>query len=202
MKGLVGVLLAAGSSRRFGGQKLLQPLEGEACIAVLSCRKLCRVTDHVVAIIRPRDAELAGVLQKEGAEVLECVDAHLGMGASLSFGVQASAEAMAWLVALADMPFIKISTLETLAAALRAGVPLVVPFHGEKRGHPVGFGSGYYPQLQGLEGDQGARSLLEDPLNPRQDLFFEDPGILLDIDTPEDMVLPFTHLPDVPSHGS
>lgn len=187
MKPLVGILLAAGTGTRFGGQKLVAPLWPGATVAGLACRKLVHATDRVLAIVRPQESLLGRLLMNEGAEVLICEDADLGMGTSLAFGVRAASEAKGWLVALADMPLIESSTLKTLADALHFGHPLVIPRYQGRRGHPVGFGACHYQRLSQLQGDQGGRSILDNPSLERTEISFEDQGILLDIDTPEEL---------------
>jgi len=185
---IVGILLAAGFGRRFGTQKLLEPLASGTSVVATACRNLRAGTDRVVAVVRPDDPLLIDALSQEGAEVMAFEDAHLGMGASLAFGVRASPEAQGWLIALGDMPSIQESTIQTLAEALRSGHSMVTPFHYGQRGHPVGFGSVHYERLIELHGDQGARSIVEHFGADGIEMPFEDAGILLDIDTPEDLI--------------
>jgi molybdenum cofactor cytidylyltransferase len=60
-----------------------------------------------------------------------------------------------------------------------------VPFYQGQRGHPVGFGAEHGEALRGLDGDTGARALLAANRVARLDL--DDPGILRDVDTPDDL---------------
>ena len=50
--------------------------------------------------------------------MIECPRAQEGMGASLACGVMASPDASGWIVALADMPWIRPATIQSVAAAL------------------------------------------------------------------------------------
>lgn len=194
MTTVVGLLLAAGSSRRFGANKLLQPVAPDTCMAVQSCRTLRAGVERVIALIRPGQAELATLLEASGAEVVVFHAAEQGMGASLAHGVRSSPQADAWLVALADMPWLQRETVRRLAQALRAGSPLAVPVHDGRRGHPVGFGAIFRDELCALRGDRGARSILD--RHSRQQLLVpcNDPGIHRDVDTPQDLVH-FSHSP-------
>lgn len=185
---VVGLLLAAGFGRRYGAQKLLEPMPSGDCVARMACRNLQAGTDRVVAIVRPNDPDLTAVLAKEGAEVIHFENAHLGMGATLAFGVTSSATSLGWLVALGDMPSIKVATIQALAETLRAGKSMVIPIHQGQRGHPVGFGSIHYERLRALKGDQGARSIVARYAADGVEIPFDDAGILLDIDTPQDLV--------------
>lgn len=186
MPRVAGVLLAAGSGRRFGSNKLLAALADGTALCVVVARKLISVLPSSVAVVRPADEELAMLLRAEGLGIVECAQAGQGMGHSLAAGV-AAVNADAWLIALADMPYIKDSTLTDLVALLAKGAAMVAPYHQAQRGHPVGFAAGYGPQLRALTGDNGARDLFVQHAAVVTRLEVDDPGILLDIDTPADL---------------
>ena len=80
---IVGLLLAAGSAKRFGSDKLRHLLPHGVAIAVQAARHLKSQTD-VVAIVRPGSEELSQALKGEGCEVVICDNAAEGMGASLA----------------------------------------------------------------------------------------------------------------------
>lgn len=180
-----GILLAAGSSKRFNGNKLLHPLDGEP-IAVRSARSFAQALPGGIAVVRS-DSPLRPLLEAAGLRVVECVNADEGMGASLAAGVAATRDANGWVVALADMPFIRPQTHTRVAASLGAGADLVVAgYHGE-RGHPVGIGTRFREQLLKLEGDAGARHIVRANPSLTQLIECDDPGVLRDIDTRDDL---------------
>ena len=191
---IVGILLAAGRGARFGGAKLLAPLPAAShgvgagtAVGIASLRHLLTVVPEVIAVVRPGDSMLGGQLAEEGARVVECPGADSGMGASLAFGVAACADAQGWIVALADMPWIAPSTIQSVADALRAGAAIVAPsYHGE-RGHPVGFAEHFRDQLMGLAGDEGARTILAARKEVIHMVAVMDPGILRDVDSAADL---------------
>lgn len=143
--------------------------------------------DEVLAVVRPGDSELSALLVAEGLRVVECAQAEQGMGRSLAAGVAASPDAASWVIALADMPFIKVSTIERVVQALSTGAVLAAPFHRDRRGHPVGFGADLRAELVALHGDIGARELLVRHARTLTRLDVDDAGILLDVDTPADL---------------
>jgi len=99
-------------------------------------------------------------------------------------------DARGWVVALADMPGIQVETLRQVAAALHDGALIAAPhFHG-RRGHPVGFSAKLGDALMMLQGDQGAKSVLRTHAQSLTRIDCEDPGILWDIDHPEDLLNP------------
>jgi molybdenum cofactor cytidylyltransferase len=183
-----GILLAAGASRRFGGNKLAHLLDGEP-IALRAARALIAALPGAVAVTRPA-SPLRGPLETLGFRVIECARADEGMGASLAAGVAATRDAAGWVVALADMPFIRSATHEKIARAVAAGADLVAAGHRGERGHPVGIGRRFRDDLLALEGDAGARHIMR--ANPRLMRLIEcdDAGVLRDIDTPADLPPP------------
>ncbi len=184
---IVGVLLAAGAGTRFGGDKLLARLPDETPVGVRAARTLRSGVDRALAVVRPGDVTLARLLEAEGLDVALFSQADDGMGASLAFGVAAAPDADGWIIALADMPFVQRETIEIVAGMLRAGAWIAAPSCRGRRGHPVGFTRALFPELIGLGGDRGARTILE-RYAPRVEVFeSEDPGILLDIDTLNDI---------------
>lgn len=192
MRRVVGILLAAGSGRRFGSNKLLAPMADGTPLAVAAASRLIAAVPECIAVVRPGDAALATLLAGKGLRIVECAAAEQGMGHSLAAGVAAASTADAWLIALADMPSIRISTIAGLRTQLHEGSELVAPFHAGRRGHPVGFAAGFGAALQALGGDAGARDLLVRHASSLTRLDVDDPGILVDVDTPGDLAVRLT----------
>jgi molybdenum cofactor cytidylyltransferase len=184
---LNGVFLAAGRSLRFGADKLLHPLPEGTPIAVAALRNLRAAVPAVIAVVRIGPGPLAQALAAEGARLAPCPRADEGMGASLAWGVGQAAQAEGWLVALADMPFIRPATIARVVGALEEGAMIAAPVHAGRRGHPVGFGRALREELLALGGDEGARSLLAHHAVRVTEIECDDPGILLDVDRPEDV---------------
>ena len=187
MKGIAGILLAAGTGRRFGSEKLLHPLVSGGLMGMEAARNLVTALPESLAVIRPGDRDLAERFTALGLRVVENPDADRGMGLSLAVGVTAAADAAGWLVALADMPWIQPQTIISLANELRQGASLVAPVHRGRRGHPVGFDRKWRSRLQSFTGDQGARTLLADHSSELILQATADPGVLLDVDRQVDL---------------
>jgi len=186
---IIGILLAAGSGKRFdpcGRQnKLLQVLPGGDGIGVAAARNLLSAVPAVLAAVKPGAEELARQLQEAGCTVAVCPRAEHGMGATLAFALDQAREANGWLIALADMPYVKPDTLRLLAQALREGADIAAPLYQGRRGNPVGFSRKHLAQLLELDGDRGARNLLN--VHPVTDIPVDDAGVLRDIDAPGDL---------------
>lgn len=188
MSGVItGILLAAGSSLRFGGNKLIEPLADDTPLAVAAARNLKAGTDRTLAVVRPDDVLLEYLLWAEGLEIVLCAEADHGMGASIASGVSASADSDGWLIGLADMPFINPQTIRGVARMIRRGSAIAAPMCQGRRGHPVGFSRAFGRTLATLWGDAGARDLLRQRAAQLDLLPTNDTGIHIDIDTPRDL---------------
>jgi molybdenum cofactor cytidylyltransferase len=189
MRGITGVLLAAGSSRRFGSNKLLALLPDGTPLVLAALRRLRSVLESVIVVVHPQDTVVPGLLAADRVQIVVCQHADAGMGASLAAGVAASSAARGWLIALADMPAIQVSTLQRVAQALDDGAVLVAPFHSGRRGHPVGLHSKFRDELLALSDDAGARVILARHAAVLTRLDVDDAGVLFDVDTPDDLEL-------------
>ncbi len=188
---LVAVLLAAGTATRFGSDKLLHVLPHDVPIAIQAARHLRAVFEkNVFVVIRPEATALADLFGKEGCVIVPCERAGQGMGASLACAVRAAPNAEGFVVALADMPFIRSSTIAAVRDALAAGAPLVAPYFRARRGHPVGLAAIFRSELEALEGDEGARKIISAHEKSLLKIPVGDPGVLRDIDTPADLTPP------------
>lgn len=185
----VAVLLAAGRGSRFDASgarnKLLSALPDGRLVCVAAAQALRAALPRVVAVVSTAQTEVAARLREAGCEVSICPDAAAGMGHSLAWGVQQAADASAWLIALADMPFLRAETVKRLLDQPGGADRIVVPILGGRRGHPVLFGRAHGAALMALQGDRGARSLLAN--HPVLEVAVDDPGVLRDIDTPADL---------------
>jgi molybdenum cofactor cytidylyltransferase len=184
---LVGLLLAAGSATRFGSDKLSHRLPHGVPIALQSARHLHSVIPTVVAVVKP-GADALGRALAECCEIVVCENAADGMGASLACAARAAGRADGYVVALADMPFVRRASIAAVRDALAAGAPLAAPYFRARRGHPVGISGAFFEQLLRLKGDEGAKQLLAS--YEVQKIPVGDPGVVRDIDTPDDLTPP------------
>jgi len=187
---IVGLLLAAGSASRFGSDKLLHRLPHGIPLAVQAARHLREEIAMVYAVVSARAGELAVLLQAEGCAVSVCPHAEEGMGASLVCAVRAAGAADGYLIALADMPFVRPSSIGAVRDALIAGAALAAPYWHARRGHPVGVAGRFRGELEALGGDEGARRILAAHEAELVKVPVGDPGVIRDIDRPADLAPP------------
>ena len=189
MTGITGILLAAGSARRFGAPKLLQPLHNGLPVAAAAAQSLVQVLPNTRAVVKPGDHALIELFTELDIQIIENPRADEGIGTSLAAGVSASDSTMTdgWLISLADMPWIQPTTISALADRLKNGASIVAPAHAGRRGHPVGFSSHWLQPLAELRGDKGARDLIAENTDAVDLLTTADAGVLRDVDYPDDL---------------
>jgi molybdenum cofactor cytidylyltransferase len=111
-----------------------------------------------------------------------------GQLSSLMVGIGALApESEAAIVNLVDHPLVSGETIKAVLDSFRAApLPIVIASYQGKRGHPVLFSSQVYGEILAAPLDQGAKVVVrKDPARVRE-IPLDDPGILADIDTPEE----------------
>ena len=185
MPRVLALLLAAGRGRRFGSDKRLARLPDGRGLLAASAERALQVFAEVHVLLRDEDDAQALGLPAE-CRIIRCSEADQGMGHSLAAGVQALAggDAEAIAVLLGAMPWVAADSLRQLLT--QAAVERIVyPQHAGQRGHPVLFGRAFWPQLQALHGDQGARALLQTHPAASHSVEVNDPGVLRDVDRPE-----------------
>jgi len=183
---IAGILLAAGAGTRFGGGKLLHPLDGVP-IGVRSARQLQSAGLKVTAVARPGNEELVRLLQDEGVDVTVCNNAAEGMGVSLAHALAQTRDAAGWVVALADMPLVRPETIRTVMDAVKQGAMIAAPAYRGERGHPVGFNASLRDELLACRGDEGARAVLQAHRAQLRLIAVDDPGVVYDIDSRADL---------------
>jgi len=185
-KGPVVVVLAAGKGSRFNGasHKLAQPV-GNSTVLGLTLAHVIECGLPLVVVATPALApEAARFVASRDVVVLAEAEAARGMAHSIAAGVAASADAKGWLVLPADMPLVRATTLCSVARALGSHAVAYAQHQG-RRGHPVGFAAELFSDLMSLSGDEGARRLLA--RYPAHAVEVDDPGVLVDIDTADDL---------------
>ena len=182
---VVALILAAGSSVRFGADKRRALLVDGRSLLVHSVERACAVFDDVRVVLREGERGVDLGLPA-GCRVVSSPDFALGMGHSLAAGAAslADSEAQAVAILLGDMPWLEQATLARLASRASAST-IVLPCHEGQQGHPVLFGLDFWPALARLTGDEGARSVVK--ANPASCVRVEvpDTGVLLDVDKPD-----------------
>lgn len=206
--GIAAVLLAAGGGARLGGGKLLLPWRGRPLIAhqfhtvsrATGLLSLTVVLGHdAVAVRRAVSEAVSGAVPAPPFPVQCMLNQRWreGMSASLRCGLEsllagAGAETVrAVMFLLADQPLVTTRTLNNLIQAHTAAWAknpehsATAPVYLGRRGNPVILSRNLFPDIMAMQGDTGARHILEKLGGNLLRVPVDDPGVLHDVDTPE-----------------
>ena len=160
---IAGLVLAAGRSARFGGDKLLASLRGHA-VLYWSARALeAGGVDALYVVVPSEGAARVAALEGTPCVVVEHAGRDAGMATSIGAGIAALPTSVdAVVIALADQPGVGADVVRRLCARWHeGGVAAVAPRYRDGRGHPVLFGRATFAALTALTGDGGAREVLD-----------------------------------------
>jgi molybdenum cofactor cytidylyltransferase len=185
---IAAIVLAAGQSRRMGRNKLLIELDGAALVERAVDAALASAADPVIVVLGHQAAEIAARLGDRRIVTVVNPDYAQGLSTSLKRGLAAVPEtADGAVVCLADMPGIGRELIDRLIAAFNPveGREIIVPVHQGKRGNPVLWSRRFFPELQTVTGDTGAKHIVGAYPEYLTEIEASDDGVLIDLDTPE-----------------
>jgi molybdenum cofactor cytidylyltransferase len=189
-KRIVAILLAAGESRRMGYPKPLLRVGTESFIARTIALAM-GVASRVVIVLGAHANRVAPAITADSRITL-VVNPNFTRGqlSSLKVGLAEAAGdgADAVIVHLADHPLVSPATFRLLSDSYsNSTCPIVVARYRERRGHPVIFDQSIFAELMAAPEDQGARVVVN--AIPERVLLVDvdDPGVVLDLDTPADL---------------
>ena len=161
------VLLAAGGSRRFGGNKLLEEIEGKPMYRHIA-DEIRENAEPIFAhkIVVTQYEEIAQVMEREEYQIVRNHNMERGLSWSVRLGLEAAVEkageeGTAVCFAVCDQPYLKGGTVRKfLEEWEKSGKGLGCLGYQGRLGNPAVFASAYYEHLRELEGDRGGRSLI------------------------------------------
>ncbi len=187
---VAALVLAAGQSSRMGGaNKLLAEVDGvPMALRAVNAALASRVASVTVVLGHEAD-KVDALLAGRRVNIVRNSDFAQGMSTSLRAGLAAlPAEAEAAVVLLGDMPRITAAHVDQLIDAFDAQQPsIVVPQRNGRRGNPILWPREFFPRMQAVSGDQGARGLLEDNSQRIHSVEMDDDAIHADVDTPDNL---------------
>lgn len=186
------VIPAAGHSSRMGRPKLALALGDRTLLehAIGALRE--GGVRHVVVVVGPHVPDLTAIATAAGADVCPLPEPTPDMRSTVERGLQWLEERYhpaaddLWLLAPGDHPGFGPDIVRLLIDAGRAGHSIIVPVHGGRRGHPTAIAWKHVAGIRALPADQGINSYLRKHASDMLELDVAEPGVLLDVDTPED----------------
>jgi molybdenum cofactor cytidylyltransferase len=182
-----GLILAAGASARMGRPKPLLQTGGRSFVSAIIQTLRAGGLAPIVVVIRPGSGEVADEIVGAGGLSVVNPSPDEGQLSSLLAGLDAveTAASTAVLVTLVDAPSIRPETVALLLARLSTSdAPILRATYRGRHGHPVVFRSSVFGALRGADPRLGAKVVLR--AHVVEDVEIDDPGIVDDIDTPED----------------
>jgi molybdenum cofactor cytidylyltransferase len=191
------LLLAAGSSTRFGSNKLLALWRGRSVlshvIATMTALRDRGVVSGVTAVVQDGDDRVAGLLRQAGVRVIWNEHADRGMAGSLQLGLRALTilrpQPEAALIFLADQPAAPAEAAEEVVRAWELGGSAVIrPRYAaapDEPGHPVLLDRDAWGLAERLTGDEGLGRALS--RTPELVVHVDVDGANPDVDTPADL---------------
>ncbi len=186
---IAAIVLAAGRSTRMGvANKLLSDIEGAPMVRRVVQAALASHARPVLVVTGHQADEVRAALAGLDVAFVHNPDYAGGLSTSLKAGIATLPEAIEGaVVLLGDMPRVTADHIDRLidAFATEQGRCICVPVHQGRRGNPVLWSSAFFPQMQQLGGDAGARTLLGAHPDRVREVDLATDAIFLDVDTPE-----------------
>lgn len=185
---VAGVLLAAGTSSRFGeANKLLADLDGEPLVRHAARTLLDADLSGVVAVLGYEAEAVREALDDLDVRTVRNPDFEEGLSTTVAWGVRAVEGADAAVFLPADLPAVDPSTVDRLVDAYRADLgTALAAAHDGCRGNPVLFDRRHFDDLRDLAGDVGGRPVLLGSDGGAL-VATGDPGVTRDVDTVADL---------------
>jgi molybdenum cofactor cytidylyltransferase len=188
-RGTVAIVLAAGASSRMGRPKPLVELGGRTMLdRVLSVVREARI-GRIVVVLGDRADQVRRTVDLRGVTVVTNPEFRDGMSSSLRAGVHATSsnDRRAFIV-LGDQPLLAPATLRSLVRrAGSGGGSIFVPTYRGVWGNPVLFDLSLAPELGTIRGDVGCRGMFPQHTSEIREVEVDDPGILVDFDTEDEL---------------
>jgi molybdenum cofactor cytidylyltransferase len=184
------LILAAGKSSRFGSSKMSHQLATGKTILETTVALYTDFFSSVSVVLNAQDSNLPileAALDGMDVRIIHCANASQGLSQSLIAGLKCHLDSESILIGLGDMPYINKNTIAQLKSAMTA-TNIAVPMFQHKAGNPVSFGQTFYPALLNLQGDEGGKPVRLSNPNLVHEVEVDDAAILLDIDTPEQLL--------------
>lgn len=159
------VLLAAGRSSRMGGpNKLMALFDGQPLVRRTAERALASKASGTIVVTGHQRERVRGALSGLDVTFADNPDFAEGLSSSLKAGIAYLPQDIAGaMIVLGDMPGIAPADLDRMIDAFRAagGNSVVRASHEGRRGNPVLLPRSLFTTIGRLEGDTGARHLIE-----------------------------------------
>ncbi len=189
MHDVTAIILAAGKGERLGGRKPLARIGEKTLLQRVAGTFAAAGVEHLLVVTGAFGDEVGAHAHSLGMQVAHNTHFHEGMFSSVCTGVRAVMEAGAALLHPVDTPLLRATTISAVLEAWRATPHpelLLLPCHGGLPGHPPLLGRYHMRAVPQWHGEHGLCGYIDQAAGVRR-IAVEDPGIIMDIDTPGDL---------------
>ena len=181
------ILLAAGNSKRFNGNKLLAIYKNKP-IYMYIVEKVVNLKINKIICVTQYE-EIKEALLNTNINVVMNNNSNLGISSSIKIGINFDKNADGYMFMVCDQPFISIQTLNSVIDNfIKGDKGIVCAGYGKNKGNPVIFSKRYINELLSLEGDNGGKVIIKGNLNDLKIVNINNRIELVDIDTQEEFV--------------
>ena len=189
VRDVVGVVLGAGSSTRFGRAKQTLAFGDTTLLAHVVRDVEASALDRVVVVLGGAAEAAAASLEPTRAELVLNTAYESGCAASLLAGLDAAGECAAIMLLLGDMPGVTTEVIDPVLGAWRTEPTwAAVTAYDDGIGHPFVFSSDAFPTLRSLHGDKAVWKIVDRAPVEQVARIPVDGPVPLDVDTPSDYV--------------
>lgn len=187
-----GILLAAGKSSRFVSNKLLTDFNGKPLICHILEKTKNVHFDDIVVVTQYKEVQKIAELNRIRSVINH--NPEKGLSHSIQLGIKESKATDAYMFFVCDQPLLSLDTIKNMIEIYHFGnKSIVCAGDHDHVGNPVIFSSVYKKELLSLEGDVGARHLIQKHLGEATIYQVDNENELFDIDTLDDFRLAKDH---------
>jgi len=187
---ITAIVLAAGESKRFGRNKLIEPLLGKPMIRWTVEAAVNSIVDEVIVVLGFEAHKVRRVIEDLPCKFILNKNYSAGMSSSVKLGVkQVAGKSEAVVIIPGDCPLIDENSINKVIEAFREKcLPIVIATYGGRRGHPILISRELFDEVMKIsEKTFGLKYVIKKYESKIFHVEVDNPGILLDIDNPEDL---------------
>ena len=183
------IILAAGSATRMGRPKQLLSYQGRSLILHAAEVALASMSQPIIVVLGAYVEQIKPELMPKAVQIVENSQWQEGMSSSIRAGIsmllKTNSKLDAVIISLADQPLVSPQIFNQLIQSYQETEKVIIASkYNETTGVPALFSKALFPELMQLEGDKGAKALIQKYIDTGLILLI--PEAAIDIDTPDD----------------
>lgn len=183
------IILAAGAATRMGRPKQLLSYQGRSLILHAVEVALASMSQPIIVVLGAYAEQIKPELMLKAVQVVENSQWQEGMSSSIRAGIsmllKTNSKLDAVIISLADQPLVSPQIFNQLIQSYQETQKVIIASkYNETTGVPALFSNALFPELMQLEGDKGAKALIQKYIDTGLILLI--PEAAIDIDTPDD----------------